>query len=93
MNPETLSLYHRMFAAHSEATDAAEGMRLFGELSYELVAAFAREAGKPAPDNLKTAAEFLKNELKGFDTPEATERRERATLNELFKLLGTNRRV
>ncbi len=31
--------------------------------------------------------------VKGFETPEATERRERATLNELFKLLGTNRTV
>jgi hypothetical protein len=57
------------------------------------IATFAREAGKAAPDNPKAAVEFVKNELKGFETPEATERRERATLNELFKLLGTNRRV
>jgi hypothetical protein len=82
-----------MIAAPSEAADSEEGARLSGQLFYELIATFAHEAGKAAPDNLKAAVEFVKNELRGFETPEATERRERATLNELFKLLGTNRRV
>jgi hypothetical protein len=93
MSPETLSIYHRMIAAPREAANRKEGARLCGQLFYELIATFAREAGKAAPDNPKAVVEFVKNELKGFETPEATERRERATLNELFKLLGTNRRV
>jgi hypothetical protein len=93
MNPETLSLYHRMMAAPSEVSGSEEGARLSGQLFYELTAAFAREAGKTAPDNLKDAVQFANSELKGFETLEAMERREHATLSEISKLFGTNRRV
>lgn len=71
----------------------AAPMRLSDQLSYELVAAFAREAGKPAPKTIRQAAQFLKEELKGFDTPEANERRERAVANELLALLGAKKRM
>ncbi len=72
----------------SETTNLQEGVRISGRLYYELMAAFAREAGKPAPRTMEEAVQFLKNELKGFDTPEAKERRDQAVLNQTLELLG-----
>jgi len=39
------------------------------------------------PDSVQAALVFLNNELQGFDTPEATQRRDRAVLNAMIGLL------
>jgi hypothetical protein len=88
MNPATLNLYRRMLEAASKTPDKADGMRLSGQLFHELVNTLAQEAGKPVPKTPQDAVCFLENELKGFDTPAAKERREREVANALLNALG-----
>jgi hypothetical protein len=45
-----------------------------GGLAYKLVAALAAESGKTMPDTAEKMLNFVKAEIKGFDTPEAEER-------------------
>jgi hypothetical protein len=89
--PETLSLYHAMFSVFSEPRETQEAqdeqMRLFGQRSFHLISALARQSGKPAPDTKETMIVFLKDDLRGFDTAEATELRERMLLNKMRGLL------
>jgi hypothetical protein len=80
LDSETLRLYHDMF---SEPHD----MQLLGQRFAQLVSALARQAGKPMLIDLPAMVVFLNEELRGFDTPEATEFRERAVLNEMRRLL------
>jgi len=79
--PGTLRLYRKMFEDPSD-------MRLFGKRSFELISLLAQREGKPAPDSMETAVAFLNEELKRFDTPEATELRDKLLLIELKRLLG-----
>lgn len=86
LSPETLRLYHHMFPDRSEAVDG-EIAGVAGERFAQLVGAFAQLAGKPMPLDLPGMVAFLNEELRGFDTPEATELRERAVLDEMKRLL------
>ncbi|GEM_PF-3491435 len=68
--------------------DSPNGARELGWLSAQLVEALARQAGEPTPRILKTNVSFLNEELKGFDTVEARERREQALIETLRDLMG-----
>ena len=88
LDPETLSLYHAMFPEPRQTQEAQdEQMRLFGQRSFQLMSALARQSGKPAPDSIEATIVFLKDELRGFDTAEATELRAGLVLNELKRIL------
>lgn len=84
---ETLNIYQRMIAAPSEIKDQAEAMRESGRLFAQLVSALARQVGKPTPGTTQATLSFLTEELKGFDTVEARERREQALRNEFVRIL------
>lgn len=73
---ETLHIYRRMIAAPSEISDQVEAMSESGRLFAELVNALARQVGKPLPKTPQASLAFLGDELQGFDTVEARERRE-----------------
>jgi hypothetical protein len=81
LNPRTLKLYREIF---SDPHDAG----LIGERFAELISAFARERDMPMPVDFPAILAFMNEELRDFDTPEATEIRERAELAELKRLLS-----
>lgn len=84
---ETLNIYQRMIAAPSEIKDQTEAMRESGRLFAQLVDALARQVGKPTPGTPQATLSFLNEELNGFDTVEARERREQALRNEFVRIL------
>ncbi len=84
---ETLNIYQRMIAAPSEIKDQTEAMRESGRLFAQLVGALARQVGKPTPGTPQATLSFLNEELNGFDTVEARERREQALRNEFVRIL------
>src|SRR5215472_13660379 len=77
----TLKLYREIFLDPHDAG-------LIGERFAELISAFARERDMPMPVGLPAILAFMNEELRDFDTPEATEIRERAELVELKRLLS-----
>jgi hypothetical protein len=81
LNPRTLKLYREIFLDPHDA-------RLIGERFAELISAFARERDMPMPVDFPAILAFMNEELRAFDTPEATEIRERAELAELKRLLS-----
>ncbi len=83
LNPATLRIHSRM--VREGANRSKDGGLVAGCLTTVLVKEFAQEAGKPTPDTLQAAADFLRSELKGYDTAEARERRERAVGIELVR--------
>ena len=80
----TLHLYNHLMAVGAEG-NAKEA----GGLAYRLVAALAAESGKAAPETPEKILEFIKNELRGFDTPEAKERAAGARLAAIKDILGS----
>jgi hypothetical protein len=82
VNRDTLFIYNKMLAVGAEG-DAKNA----GQLAYKLVAALAAESGMPAPKTPKKILTFVRNELRGFDTPEAKERAEGARLAAIKDLL------
>ena len=80
LNPETLRLYRGMLLHSHDA-------RQMGVRFVRLVNTFARERGVPPPVHSSTMLAFLDGELRGFDTLEATERRRRAVVEEMRRLL------
>jgi hypothetical protein len=87
LSPETLQLHVRMVAAPFKTSDVVEGAGEAGYLLGELLTRLAEQVGKPAPDTAQGALAFLKDQLRGFNTPEAAERRERAWLGEVARIL------
>lgn len=83
LNRNALYLYNEMLdvGAHGDAGKA-------GGLTYKVVAALAAESGKAVPNTPQKFVEFLKDELKGFDSPEAKERAEGARLAAIKDLLS-----
>ena len=79
LNPETLRLYRALLDSHDG--------RLMGVRFVRLVNRFAREKGVPPPVHSSAMLAFLDNELRGFDTPEAMERRRREVMEEMKRLL------
>ncbi len=68
-----------------------EGIEEVVGLSMQLVNMLADEKGVEHPQSLEDAVTFLSNELKGFDSKEAEERREQARLDEILRILGRSR--
>ena len=83
VNRNALYIYNEMLdvGAHGDATKA-------GGLAYKLVAALATESGRAVPNSPEKFVDFLKDELKGFDTAEAKERAEGARLAAIKDLLS-----
>ena len=77
LKPETLRLYRGMLIDSRDP-------RLTG---VRLVNTFARERGVPPPVHSSAMLAFLDSELRGFDTPEAMERRRREVMEEMKRLL------
>jgi hypothetical protein len=70
LDPETTRIYSEMVKRGAEG----EGY-VAGQLIAELIYTLAKQAGKHAPDSLETMLQFLKDELRSFDTPQATKGR------------------
>jgi hypothetical protein len=87
LSPETLRLHVRMVAAPFKTSDVTEGYGEAGYLLAELLTLLAAQVGRPAPNTPQSALKFLKGQLRGFDTPEAVERREGAWLEEVARIL------
>jgi hypothetical protein len=87
LNPATLRIYCRMVKEGGGDLPTKQGISVFGALNAVIVKQFAQEAGKPVPDSPQAAADFLRSELKGFDTEAARERRESAVAAELMRNL------
>jgi len=81
LNPWTLKLYRQTFLDPHDAG-------LIGERFGELISAFAQQRNVPMPIDFPAILAFMNEELREFDTPEATEIRERAELAELKRLLS-----
>jgi hypothetical protein len=71
LNPARLRIHSRMIREGRNRSE--DGRLVAGCLAAVLVKEFAQEAGKPTPLTLDAAVDFLRRELKGFDSPEATD--------------------
>jgi hypothetical protein len=83
LSRSTLYIYNEMIEIA-----ARDGFKEAGGLAYKVVAALAAESGKPLPQTLEKILQVLREELKGFDTPEAKERADRARLDAVKDLLS-----
>jgi hypothetical protein len=79
LSPKNLRLYRELLDSRDE--------RLMGVRFVRLVNTFARERGVAPPVHPSAMLAFLDDELRDFDTPEATERRRRDVMEEMKRLL------
>jgi hypothetical protein len=87
LNGSALHIYNEMLDVdrHGDSEKAGEKA---GGFAYKLIATLAAESGKKVPKTPKEIVHFPKLELKGFDTPEATELAAGARLAAIKDLLS-----
>jgi hypothetical protein len=78
-HPEMMDMYSEYLKNGTEG----EPYRA-GQLMVQLIYRLAEQAGKSLPDSTEAMLEFLKNELRPFDTPQSTDRRKIVT-NEIVR--------
>ncbi len=85
--PDTFSVYSEILAAGAEDPITEAATKRSGKFTYELLSKIAKRAGVPPPTNLEGAIAFARAVSVGYDSPEATERADRAHADVIKDLL------